>query len=109
MLLAYQAVECRRISMIGFFCSLTTSTNSEEAALEGTYERGTGTGPQSQRQPSIQVHLRMPRPDAELLRALAEERDQSQSAVVRYLLRRHYADRHADIRRITTERPVTAR
>ena len=36
---------------------------------------------------TVQVHLRLPRPYAELLRKLAEERDQTQSAVIRALLR----------------------
>lgn len=45
------------------------------------------------RQSSIQMHLRMPQADADLLRQLAEERDQSLSAVVRFLLRRHHVER----------------
>lgn len=36
---------------------------------------------------SAQLHIRVPQPDAELLRQLAAQRDQTLSAVIRFLLR----------------------
>lgn len=46
---------------------------------------------------TVQVHLRLPGPDAELLRRLALERDQTISAIVRLLLKPlHAAARRAD-------------
>jgi len=41
----------------------------------------------------VQVHLRLPVQDVELLRLIASERDQTISAVVRHLLRAHHARR----------------
>jgi len=37
----------------------------------------------------VQVHLRLRRTDAELLRTIARQREQTISGAVRYLLRRH--------------------
>ena len=36
---------------------------------------------------SVRVHLRLPAPDAELLKRLATERDQTLSALVRHVVR----------------------
>jgi hypothetical protein len=49
--------------------------------MADTPSKGSGT---------VHLHLRLRTADAELLRRIAEERDQTMSAVVRWLLRQHY-------------------